>query len=100
MGADGIEKLLEILVLFALNQGYIKPKIGSHKGHSHSITDIDKFKQFVDQTPDYTLDEFAAAWPEKVSRSTVGRTLIKLGYTRKKSVLIIKKEMSKSVNSF
>ena len=82
------------------NTGSLKPQTNFQKGHSHVITNLDGFKVFVDQHPDYTQPELAAAWPTKVSVSSIARALVKIGYSRKKSVMTIKKEMIKSENSF
>jgi transposase len=73
-------------------RGSLRAKTGFQKGHSHVITDLDKFKKFVDQHPDYTQTELADAWPIKVSVSSIARSLIKIGYSRKKNVMTIKKE--------
>ncbi len=58
--------------------GQLKAKSGYHVGHGHCITDLDNFKQFVDQNPDYTQAELANAWPKKISVSTIGRALAKI----------------------
>lgn len=66
------------------SQGDLKPRTGFQKGHSHGITNIAAFRAFVDLHPDYTQEEMAAHF--KVGSSTIGRTLQKLGYSRKKRV--------------
>lgn len=80
--------------------GDIKPKSGYQVGHGHCITDLDDFKRFVDEHPDYTQAELANAWPNKISASTIGRALIKINYTRKKRVMSTRSEMkTKEQNS-
>lgn len=45
-------------------------------------------RELVEAHPDWSQDQFAAAWSERcgvtVSHDTVGRTLKKVGYTREK----------------
>lgn len=79
--------------------GDISPKSGYQVGHGQRITDLDKFKQFVDQHPDYTQAELVNAWPEKISVSTIGRALAKINYTRKKRVMSIKNEMNSNAKN-
>ena len=62
--------------------GSLKPITGFQKGHSHGITDLDYFKQYIDSNSDLTQEEIAIHF--NVSSSTVSRTLQRLGYTRKK----------------
>lgn len=64
--------------------GGLEPKTGFQKGHSHGITDLDKFKKFVDEHADYTQEEMAEHF--SVGSSTIGRALKKIGYARKKRI--------------
>ena len=64
-------------------QGDLTPKTGFQRGHSHGIPDHDAFRAFVDAHPDSTQEELAAHFG--LGSSTVGRTLKKIGYTRKKA---------------
>lgn len=64
--------------------GSLEAKTGFQKGHSHGITDLDKFRKFVDEHADYTQEEMAEHFA--VGSSTIGRTLKKIGYTRKKRI--------------
>lgn len=63
-------------------QGSLEPKTGFQKGHSHGIKDLTAFREFVDKHPDYTQEEMGEYF--SVGSSTISRTLIKIGYTRKK----------------
>jgi transposase len=63
-------------------QGHLAPLSGFQQGHSHKIKDMEAFRCYVDEHADYTLVELAKHF--KVGKSTIGRALIKLGYSRKK----------------
>ena len=102
----GILKKKEIAQLFQIDvktvynwarqqsvTGEIKPKIGYQKGHSHKITDLKKFKEFIVSNPNLSLKELGLKW-DNVSRETIRRGLRKINYTFKKNNLVIKKEMT------
>jgi transposase len=72
------------------SQGHLKPNTGFQKGHSHGIKDLGIFRKFVDLHPDYTQEEMAKHF--EVSSSTIGRTLQKIGYSRKKESNIFRKK--------
>ena len=74
--------------------GSLEPITGFQKGHSHGITELEAFRSFVDAHPDYTQEEIAAHF--SVGSSTVGRTLKKIHYTRKKRVKPTQKEVQRS----
>lgn len=76
--------------------GDLRPITGFQKGHSHGIKDLDQFRDFVNKHPDYTQEEMAKHF--SVGSSTISRTLIKIGYSRKKRAKPIQKEMIKNVN--
>ncbi len=75
-------------------RGTLDPITDFQNGHSHGIKDLDAFREYVDAHPDYTQEEFAKYF--KVGSSTIGRTLIKIGYTRKKRVKPTPKEVKKN----
>lgn len=72
--------------------GDIKAKLGYQKGHSHSVTDLEAFKKFLEENSDKTGRELANLWPGKISSSTVVRLIKKLGYSYKKNFLSPKKK--------
>ena len=74
--------------------GSLEPITGFQNGHSHKITDHKGFQEFVDKHPDYTQEELADYFG--VGSSTVGRTLKKIGYSRKKRVKPMQNEMKKN----
>jgi transposase len=61
--------------------GNLEPQTGFQKGHSHGIKDLEDFRQFVDLHPDYTQEEMGRHYG--VGKSTIGRCLKKIGYSRK-----------------
>lgn len=75
----------------------LRPKSDFQKGHSHGIKDLDQFREFVNNHPDYTQEEMAKYF--SVGSSTISRTLIKIGYSRKKRAKLIPKETIKNVNA-
>src|ERR1700722_4458829 len=52
----------------------IKPRLNWQKGYGHKITDLEKFKKFIDDNSDLNLTELAEKWGN-VNRSTIDRTL-------------------------
>jgi transposase len=98
----GVFKKSEIAELFKIDQktiynwvkrrsltGEIKPKSGYQQGHSHKITEQEKFKEFIANNPNINLKELAKRWGN-VSHVTIGRMLHKLNYTFKKNSLFTK----------
>lgn len=75
-------------------QGHLQPQTGFQKGHSHGIKDLDKFREFVGLHPDYTQEEMAEHYG--VGSSTIGRSLKKIGYSRKKRAKLTLKEVKRS----
>jgi len=62
-------------------------------GNGHKITDWSKFEEFVKVNGDKTQVEMAALWSGDISDRTISRGLKKIGFTRKKKLMVIKKEM-------
>lgn len=71
--------------------GDIKPITNYQNGHSHGIKDLEAFKEYVDTHPDQTYEELALHFG--VGSSTIGRNIQKIGYSRKKRVRPIPKEI-------
>jgi len=55
---------------------------------------LDVFRAFVSAYPDKTQAELAQLWPDDISERTIGRALKRLGFTRKKRLMVINNEMS------
>ena len=62
-------------------------------GNGHKITEWEKFTKFVEINRDKTQVEMAKLWTEEISDRTRSRALKKIGFTRKKKPMVIKKEM-------
>ena len=60
------------------------------RGNGHKITDWEKFASFVEANGDKTQVEMAQLWPDKISDRTISRALKKIGFTRKKKLMVIK----------
>ena len=108
---DAGQKVSHVAELFSVAQNTLRnwlilrkeantlsPKEGYQKGHSHKIIDMDSFKKFADEYFGETLEMMAQVLGN-TSDTTVGRMMKKIGYTRKKRHLGIKKEMKKSERS-
>jgi transposase len=66
------------------------------QGNGHKITDWKKFKEFIKVNGEKTQVEMAKLWEEDISSRTIARGLEKIGFTRKKKLTDIKKEMKKN----
>ena len=62
-------------------------------GNGHKITDWEKFTKFVEVNADKTQVEMAQLGTEEISERTISRGLKKIGFTRKKKLMVIKKGM-------
>jgi transposase len=67
-----------------ITTGAIEPKSGYQKGHSHAITDTEKFKSFIADSPNLSLKELSEKWGG-VSSSVIRNNLRKIGFTVKKN---------------
>ena len=79
--------------------GSYKAITGYQKGHSHKITDLEKFKNFVSNNPDLTLKEMAKSWGN-VSARTIERSLKKINFTSKKTIQLQRSWSRKKKNIF
>ena len=79
--------------------GDYKAEVGSQKGYSPKISDLEKFEEFVQTCRSLTQKEMAEKWADKISDHavpayadrTIGKALRKLNYTRKKNLWIPRK---------
>lgn len=62
-------------------------------GNNLKIRDWEKFRDFANTHGDKTQEEMAQLWPEEISSRTISRGLKKIGFTRKKKLMVIEKEM-------
>ena len=76
------------------------PKSGYQKGHSHKITDWGQFKIFVEKYKRCASPQMRVEWKKltnvDVSESVMLRALKKIGYTSKKKLLIMQKQIKKN----
>ena len=75
--------------------GDYKAKEGYQQGYGAKITDLDKFREFARKHGSQTQAEMAEAWEEAISDQTIGKALKKIGFTRKKKLTDIEKEMKR-----
>jgi transposase len=84
--------------------GSLARKSGYQKGHSHKITDWEKFREFAEINKNLTSSKMALAWEKttgvQISKSVIKRALKKIGFTSKKKLLGTQKQMPRSVNNF
>ena len=77
----------------------LAPKSGYQKGHSHKITDWNQFKIFAENHKYCTSSQMKVEWKKftniDVSESVMLRSLKKIGYTSKKKLLIMQKQIKK-----
>ena len=75
--------------------GDYRAKIGYQKGYKAKITDLNEFREFAQKHGGKTQKEMAEAWAEKISDQTMGKALKKIGFTRKKKLTGIEKDLKK-----
>ena len=76
--------------------GDVRAKSYRPPGHSHRITDWDKFRAFAHQHADKTQAQMAELWEGPISARTISRALKRIGFTRKKRPMAIGNETSNS----
>ena len=74
--------------------GSTVPQKGCPPAQHSRIKDWDKFKEFVDANSDKTQKELAQLWGN-VSHHTISRGFKKIGYTRKKKLMVIRKDVKR-----
>jgi transposase len=79
-------------------------KSGYQKGHSHKITDWEKFREFAKNNSTLSSEKMALEWEKltgvQISDTTIQQALKKIDYTSKKKLLGTPKQISKNANSF
>lgn len=65
--------------------GSIKPKDSYQKGHSHKITNIEEFKNFLEKNKDKSCHELASLYHKPICSRTIWKTIKKLNYSYKKN---------------
>jgi transposase len=67
---------------------------------NRKVTDWEEFRTFVNKYQDKTQAEMAELWEGDISARTISRGLHKIGFTRKKKAMGIKKETKRNVGNF
>lgn len=68
--------------------GDFKPHPNKPSGHSHKITDWQKFREFAGTHGEKTQEQMAQLWDGDISSRTISRALKKIGLTRKKDLWV------------
>jgi len=78
----------------------LAPKSGYQKGHSHKITDWDKFKIFAEKYKHCASPQMRIEWEKltnvSMSESVMLRALAKIGYTSKKNFQLYRSQSKKT----
>lgn len=77
--------------------GSVKAAQGYQRGHSHRIKDWEEFHAFAQQYGDKTQAEMAQLWLGEMSERTMSRALARIGWTRKKKLMVTENEMKTNV---
>ena len=98
MSKEEVAKLLEVGRDTVFRWAKRKKETGSLAskqipGRPATIKDMENFKKFVDANKNLTQKEMANKYGD-VSKDTIARALRKIGYSRKKRVIYIPKEMT------
>jgi transposase len=80
--------------------GDFEAKPNKPPGHSHKITDWEKFREFAQTHGDKTQEQMAQLWEGDISSRTISRALERIEFTRKKKLLGMKNAMRANVKPF
>src|SRR5919202_34174 len=78
-------------------KGSVQAVQGYQRGHSHRIKDWEEFRAFAQQYGDKTQVEMAQLWLGEMSERTMSRALARIGWTRKKRLMVTENEMVRFV---
>lgn len=73
--------------------GDYRAKVGYQQGYGTKISNLEEFREFARKHGSQTQEEMASAWQGEISDRTIGKALKKIGFTRKKKLTGIEKEM-------
>ncbi len=91
---------LEICLQLREQTGTVKAKTNYHRGPQPKIDDLEALKKFAPKYGHLTHKQMAQQWPVAVSKTRIGQALKKIGFSRKKKLMVIEKEMKKPDKSF
>lgn len=75
--------------------GEYRAKVGYQQGYGTKINNLEEFREFARKHGSQTQEEMAEAWQGEISDRTIGKALRKIGFTRKKKLTDIEKEMKR-----
>ena len=75
--------------------GDVKASLPVGVGTPPKIQDLKKFEEFVTENSDKTQKQMAQLWGDEATQQNISYACKKLGITRKKKPMAIKKEMKK-----
>ena len=82
----------------------LSPKSGYQNGHSHKIANWDQFKVFVEKHKHCASPQMRIEWKKltdiEMSESAMLRALKKIGYTSKKKLFLMPKQIKKNEKNF
>ena len=84
--------------------GSLKAKTGFQKGHSHQIKDWDQFRVFAHANQQCSAPQLVVKWKNltgnQVSENVILRGLKKVGFTSKKKLFNISKQIKQKDHNF
>jgi transposase len=80
--------------------GSVVAKMNYHRGAKPKIDNLELFSEFAVKYGHLTQTEMASLWPSTVSKTRIGQALKRIGFSRKKKVMVIEKEMKKQERNF
>jgi len=75
--------------------GDFAPVIDYARGPKPKIDDLKAFEEFAHHNGDLTHQEMALKWHKPVSKTRIGQALKRIGFSRKKKLMAMGKEMNK-----
>jgi transposase len=79
--------------------GNIEVKARASASQQPKISDWKKFREFVQEHEDKTQAEMAELWGN-ISQRSISRALKQIGFTRKKKLMVIGRDMKKNAKNF
>ena len=86
---------LELWLKKEKETGDFQPKLPVRIGTVPKIESLAKFREFVAENSEKTQKQMAKLWGDNVTQQNISYACQKLGITRKKKLMVIKKEMKK-----
>jgi len=86
---------LELWLKKEKETGDFQPKLPVRIGTVPKIESLAKFREFVAENSERTQKQMAELWGDNVTQQNISYACQKLGITRKKKLMAIKKEMKK-----